>query len=114
MKRGVKKGSLQARSFMDRLQERKDIETIKLIVYSQQEIMDAVYLTLHQEFGLGPDRLKRFHDAFEAKFAEIKALAREDDDLAIAKMEQALKAACGKHYQNRVERYTIRIKKGEI
>ena len=63
-------------------------------------------------FGFGEERLKRFHDAFNAKYAEIRELEKrdtKDNEYAIAKQEAALKAACGKYYSPREVRYDIKI-----
>lgn len=109
MKKGVKKGSAQAVSYGRREEARKEIWTVKVIEYTQQEILDAVALTLHEEFGIGPDRQVRFHDAFMAKYEEIQTLRKGDDEYAEAKIEQALKAAYGSNYQPREVRYDMRL-----
>ena len=56
--------------------------------------------------------IERFHDAFNAKYAEIRELEKrdtKDNEYAIAKQEAALKAACGKYYSPREVRYDIKI-----
>lgn len=108
-KRGVKKGSAQAASFAATKTAEKQLWTVKVIAYTQQEILDAVELTLHEYFGFGPKRQKRFHDGFMCKYDEICALEKTDDDYAKAKIEQALQAACGEHYSPREERYDMSV-----
>lgn len=110
MKKGVKKGSAQARSFAERQNDDKTFWTIKVIAYTQQEIMDAVSLTLNDEFGFGEDRLKRFRDAFDSKYDEIHKLG--DDEYTVATVERALQAAWGRYYQPREERYDFRLRVG--
>lgn len=109
MKQKVKKGGAQASAFAARREAEKQLWTVKVIAYTQQEILDAVALTLHEAFGIGPDRQVRFHDAFESKFAEIQALRKGDDVYAEAKIENALKAAYGEHYQPREVRYDMKL-----
>ena len=84
-----------------------------MIAYTQQEILDAVALTLNEEFGLGEERLKRFQVAFDKKYTEIRELQnKNDDDYSVTIMERALKNACGKFYVPREERYDFTIKVG--
>lgn len=75
-------------------------------------MLDTMAMTLADEFGFGAERLKRFHDAFEEKYGEIRKLEREDSDdneYAIAKQEEALQRAYGRYYTPREERYQIKI-----
>lgn len=109
MKRGVKKGSSPANSFAARKQAEKQLWTVKVIAYTQQEILDAVNLTLHEFFGFGPKRQKRFREGFLRKYDEIRALEKTDDDYAKEKIEQALRAACGENYEPRETRYDMRV-----
>lgn len=84
----------------------RELWTIKVIAYTEQQTLDAVCLALAEE------RLKRFHDAFNAKYAEIRELEKgdtKDNEYAVAKQEAALKAACGKYYAPREVRYDIKI-----
>lgn len=79
----------------------RELWTIKVIAYTEQQTLDAVCLALAEGFGFGEERLKRFHDAFNAKYAEIRELEKgdtKDNEYAIAKQEAALRAACGKYY----------------
>lgn len=54
----------------------RELWTIKVIAYTEQQTLDAVCLALAEGFGFGEERLKRFHDAFNAKYAEIQASLR--------------------------------------
>ena len=90
----------------------RELWTIKVIAYTEQQTLDAVCLALAEGFGFGEERLKRFHDAFNAKYMEIRELEKgdtKDNEYAIAKQEAALKAACGKYYSPREARYDIKI-----
>lgn len=54
----------------------RELWTIKVIAYTEQQTLDAVCLALAEGFGFGEERLKRFHDAFNAKYAEIRELEK--------------------------------------
>ena len=56
----------------------RELWTIKVIAYTEQQTLDAVCLALAEGFGFGEERLKRFHDAFNAKYAEIRELEKGD------------------------------------
>jgi len=112
MKKAVKKGSAQAKSFAERQLQEKQLSTMKTIAYEQQYMIDAVSLALNECFGFGEERLKRFHDAFDKKYAEIRELERSDtidNEYAKAKIEEALKAAWGRYYQPWEFRYDFRV-----
>lgn len=111
--KGLKKG--QGETYAQRVQREREEWTVKVIAYTQQEILDAVCLTLNEEFGLGEERLKRFQVAFDKKYAEIRAVERddsEDGEYSRFKVEQALQNACGKYYVPHEERYSFEFIKG--
>lgn len=111
-KKGVKKCKATSAAYAAGLQLDKEVWTMKVIAWTEMNMLDTMALTLAAEFGYGPERLKRFHDAFEAKYSEIRELEREDtadNEYAIAKQEEALKRAYGKYYTPRKERYDIKI-----
>lgn len=113
-KKGVKKGSAQANQFAARKSLERELWTMKVLAYTQQETLDAAALALNEGFGFGPERLKRFHDAFSAKYAEIRELDKSaDNDYCIAKMEQALKQAWGEYYEPREVRFDFTIQTPE-
>jgi hypothetical protein len=109
MKKGVKRTKQSRNEYLAKKQTDHDIWTLKVFAYTQQEILDAVAITLMNEFGFGEKRQKQFHDAFEKVYEEIQELEKTDDEYAIAKQEQALKAAYGQYYTPREERYKITI-----
>ena len=112
-KKGVKKGSAQAREYAHRKQDEHTFWTVKVIAYTQQEILDAVSLTLNEEFGLGAERLMRFRNAWDKKYAEIHELQQKnDDDYSVTVIEKALQNAWGKYYTPREERYSFKIRVG--
>lgn len=112
-KQGVKKGSTQAATFAQRKQDEKTMWTVKVIAYMQQEVLDTVALVLADGFGFGEDRQARFRYLFDAKYAEIKELEKADtadNEYTIAKTEEALKRACGRHYVPREQRYDFSMR----
>ena len=112
MKKGVKKGKASGSAYAAQKQTEKEIWTMKVIAWTEMSMLDTMAMTLADEFGFGAERLKRFHDAFEEKYSEIRKLERDDTDdneYAIAKQEEALRRAYGKYYTPREERYQIKI-----
>jgi len=39
---------------------------------------DIAILTLHEDFGFGPNRIAKYHDAYEAKWNEFEEIAKND------------------------------------
>lgn len=111
LKHAVKRGTPKA-PFTDRMKEKKMAWTRNVYMFTQQETLDAASLTLHELYGFGPERLKRFGEAFEKKFHEIQELNREDEDDADRvysrqKFEDAMKQAWGDYYEPREVRYDM-------
>ena len=109
LKHAVKRGK-QTAPLAERMQEKKKAWTRNVYIFTQQETLDSASLTLHELFGFGPERLKRFGEAFTKKFHEIQQLNREDNDdpdreYSRAKFEEAMKDAWGPYYCPREERY---------
>ena len=104
-------------SYVERLNQKSAEEeakkkawTTNVYYYTQQETLDAASLTLHDVFGFGPERLKRFAEAFMAKFHEIQELNRQDADdpdrdYSRQKFEQAMYEAWGEYYEPHEKRY---------
>jgi hypothetical protein len=97
-------------SYIDRLEQRKKAWTRNVYLFTQKETLDAASLTLHELYGFGPERLKRFGEAFMAKFHEIQELNRDDSDdpdreYSRQKFEEAMQEAWGPYYAPREERY---------
>lgn len=94
-------------------QMEKEIWTGKIYAFAVQDGMDAMHLMLAEEFGFGPERQLRAHNAYDKKWNEIRDLEMndtEDCEYAIETVEKSLKACCGPYYQPREERYNITIK----
>ena len=111
LKHAVKRGSAKG-NYLERQQERKKAWTRNVYAFTQQETLDAASLVLHDLYGFGPERLKRFGEAFLQKFHEIQELNREDSDdpdreYSRAKFEDAMKAAWGQYYDERDVRYNL-------
>ena len=107
---GIKKHSTQAKSYVKQKEADKMVWTLKVLAYTQQEMLDAVALTLSEFYGFGPDRQKQFHDNFEKKYTEIRKIERDDSidkEYFTEKIEQALKVAFGKYYEPREVRYDM-------
>ena len=109
LKHAVKRGGNKA-PLVDRMQQKKEAWTRNVYMFTQQETLDAASLTLHELYGFGPERLKRFGDAFTKKFHEIQELNRSDKDdpdreYSRAKFEDAMKTAWGPYYCPRNQRY---------
>lgn len=51
-KKPVKKNRKSAASYAQELERRKELWTIKVLAYTQQEMLDAAALTLNEEFAL--------------------------------------------------------------
>ena len=116
MKQKVKKGSAQAKSYAKQKENDKMLWTMKVLAFAQQEMLDAMALTLAEFYGFGPERCKKFHDQFETKYAELRKLENEDaadNEYYIATVERALQSAYGKYYEPREERYDIRLRDAE-
>ena len=112
MKQGVKRTKNSQQAYQDRLRDDKMVWTMKTIAYTEQSTLDAVSLTLSEEFGFGPERQARFRDAFCKKYLEIRKLEKEDTldaEYSKAKIEAALQACLGKHYEPREIRYDIKV-----
>lgn len=72
--------------------------------------LDISSLVLNQDFGLGPERLKRFAEKFQGMFSEAMQRNREDKDdkdrwYSEQKFEEAMKRAWGPYYEPRNVRY---------
>lgn len=98
----------KSNAFIEKLQREKETQFQAGLAGGRQEMGDVTAIVLHDEFGFGPDRLKRLNELVNAKFREIGVMTRgdtKDGEYSIAKFEQAIKAAYGPHYQEREVRY---------
>lgn len=110
LKHAVKRGGNKA-PLVDRMQQKKEAWTRNVYLYTQQETLDAASMVLHELYGFGPERLKRFGEAFEEKFHEIQELNREDKndpkrEYSREVFERKMKEAWGPYYCPRDERYS--------
>lgn len=70
-------------------------------VVAKQQMFDAIILALNREFGFGPERFKRFVDAYKDSWNTICDLFNEDfsDDKEMTysktKLDEALRQAVG-------------------
>ena len=111
LKHAVKRGTPQP-NYQERQEAKKKAWTRNVYLFTQQETLDAASLTLHELYGFGPERLKRFGEAFIQKFHEIQELNREDKDdpdreYSREKFEKAMQEAWGPYYAPREERYDL-------
>lgn len=111
-KSGIKKHSPQSKEYAKRLHDEKTLWTVKVVAYSQQQMLDAVAIVLYKYYDFTPEQQKEFHDRFEEKYAEINKIMNqdaEDGEYFEVAMENALKDAYGEFYVPRKERYEVRI-----
>ena len=98
---------LNAQKVIQQLQEQ--VQFMK--GFTLQQSLDMALITLHDEFGFGPDRCGKFETAFRKTFLEYARMCVEDgaDDEEIVytkeKVDRALRAACGDSILPFDERY---------
>ncbi len=69
--------------------------------FTLQQSLDMALITLHREFGFGPDRCQRFGKLFMNTFVEYAQLCvsdgADDDEIIYTKavVDRELEAACG-------------------
>ena len=107
---GVKKGSEQACSYLDRVQHTADERNTVIFRDGIQNALDIASLALREEFGFGPERLKRFALRFQTVFTEVQKDSlkdKEDKDRWYSehKFEAQMREAWGPYYQPREVRY---------
>ena len=107
----VKKGSEQAKTYLRQAAERVEDKKMTLYREAMQASADIASLVLNQEFGFGPERLKRFADGFIRMHHEVRVLDREDQDdkdawYSVQMFEDAMKRAWGEYYQPREVRFS--------
>lgn len=95
--------------------ERKQLENVAnmiSIANAHQTMLDCMHLTMFDEYNWHQDRQKKLHDAFEAKWEEMNEMKKKDTEDGLycrRKIEEGLKQACGKWYEDFTERYKINI-----
>jgi hypothetical protein len=79
--------------------------------FALQQAQDMAVIALNQAFGFGPERTKKFVEAFNGVFEMYADMAIEDakDDADIeytrVKLDEVLKEACGESFIPWDERY---------
>lgn len=79
--------------------------------FTLQQSLDMALITLHNAFGFGPERCRKFEDEFRETFLDYARMCVEDgeDDWEIVytkeKVDRALRAACGDDILPFDERY---------
>ena len=94
--------------FVKKLQAQKKLDEAFLRKQIRQETADIAAIALHREFGFGPERNKQFNEALNRTFSELMDMAdadTKDKEYTEAKMDELVREAFGKYYQNREERY---------
>ena len=110
-KKGVKKGSYQAQTYANRVNAARAATNLTIFQDGMQQSLDIASIVLHNVFGFGPERLKKFGAGFQEKFAEVQKKSREDkaDDkdqwYFEEQFENELRAAWGQYYTPRAIRY---------
>ena len=93
---------------MRRFQAALELQQKRDEYFMRQHMCDLALLTLHDEFGFGPERLKRFVDALVVKTNDYCDLWDEDAkgrEYSKDVLDRALKAACGQYFAPYEERY---------
>ena len=103
-------------TYVQLLNAQKEIRQLRINVeimkgFTLQQSLDIALLTLHNDFGFGPDRNARFEEAFRKTFLEYAQMCVEDGqddpdiDYTKEKLDRALRAACGDGILSFDERY---------
>ena len=103
-------------TYVQLLNAQKEIRQLKIDIEfmkgcTLQQSLDIALLTLHNEFGFGPDRNAKFEEAFRKTFVEFAQMCvddgRDDADIVYTKekMDRMLRAACGDDILPFDERY---------
>ena len=103
-------------TYVQLLNAQKEIRQLKIDIefmkgFTLQQSLDIALLTLHNDFGFGPDRKAKFEEAFRKTFVEFAQMCvddgRDDADIVYTKekMDRMLRAACGDDILPFDERY---------
>ena len=93
------------------------IDGAKAMSYWEQYSNDVATITIHELFGIGEDRQKKFCETYaknykmfrDLEYADIHDIGDPDKVYSTEYFERLLKAAVGKHYVPRQERYDFTI-----
>ena len=103
-------------TYVQLLNAQKEIRQLKIDIefmkgFTLQQSLDIALLTLHNDFGFGPDRNAKFEEAFRKTFVEFAQMCvddvRDDADIVYTKekMDRMLRTACGDDILPFDERY---------
>lgn len=109
-KNAVKKGSSQAQNYANRVAAATEATNMVIFQDGMQTALDIASLVLHDVYGFGPDRLKRFSEGFTEKFGDVQKRNREDKEdkarwYSEEQFEREMRDAWGPYYQTRKVRY---------
>lgn len=82
-----------------------------LRTFTIQQCVDMMMVAANEEYGLGPERLKRLEETFYSVFKEYAEMTIEDakDDKAIeytkSKLDRKLEQICGEYFKPWEQRY---------
>lgn len=99
---------MKKNDFLDRIRREKQLELEIERHLTRQEMMDYAIIVLHEMFGFGPDRCKKFCDQVNEAVNEMDAIKRADTkdlEYTVSKFEEHVQAAAGPYYCEREERY---------
>ena len=80
--------------------------------FTLQQSLDMAIITLHKEFGFGPDRCAKFEQAFRSTFLDYAQRcvddSRDDQEIVYTQecLDRDLRAACGEDIMPFEERYS--------
>lgn len=88
----------------------QEVERMKW--FTLQQSLDMAIITLHKEFGFGPDRCAKFEQAFRSTFLDYAQRcvddSRDDQEIVYTQecLDRDLRAACGEDIMPFEERYS--------
>ena len=94
--------------FIKRQRQEIQHESFTSFLFARQLTCDIVQIVLHQEFGWGHGRMKRFIDALRPRMNEILKVWNSDTkdlEYTKAKIDQALMQFAGEDFAPWEERY---------
>lgn len=100
--------------YMDKLQKQYEKKMYDMRLFTLQYAMDAAVIALHEEFGVGAERARRFCLAYMKYIHEISALINEDGktdkgaEYARAKIDEKLQSIMGEYFAPWEIRYNFK------
>lgn len=102
--------------FVMRIQEQQKANERIIRLFAIQQAKDMMLITMHRDFGFGPDRIRKLSEAYDQTFHDYILLCLDDakDDAKIEytkeMVDRALREACGESFQQWDERYEFLAK----